>query len=79
MSNILTEVAIALVLTIPLAAPFAGMAGEAGAGNVPVSGIPPGPAGVGDLNNINVNPSGIGNASRLPPLPKLNLGVPQFK
>jgi hypothetical protein len=55
------------------------MAGEAGAGNVPISGIPPGPAGVADLNNINVNPSGIGNASRWPPLSKPNLGVSQFK
>jgi hypothetical protein len=40
-------------------------AGSAGAGNSSISGIPPGPA-----NNLTVyDPSGIGNASRIPPLP----------
>jgi hypothetical protein len=32
------------------------MAGATEAGNVPMSGIPPGPANVGGLNNINVDP-----------------------
>ena len=41
------------------------LAGSAGAGNSPISGIPPGPA-----NNPTVyNPSGIGNAARVPSLP----------
>ena len=41
------------------------LAGSAGAGNSAISGIPPGPA-----NNPTVyDPSGIGNAARMPPLP----------
>ena len=41
-------------------------AGSAGAGNAPISGIPPGPA-----NNPAVyDPSGIGNAARMPALPR---------
>jgi hypothetical protein len=58
------------------------MAGEAGSGNVPISGIPQGPANVGGMNNINVDPSGIGNASRLPSLPPPHISVlpiPKFK
>lgn len=39
-------------------------AGSAGAGNSAISGIPAGPANPSVLND----PSGIGNASRLPPL-----------
>jgi hypothetical protein len=77
MSNISTKIAIALVLVATPAAAFARMAGEAGAGNVPINGIPPGPANVGGLNNIDVDPSGIGNASRVPPLPQPSIGVPQ--
>jgi len=58
------------------------MAGEAGAGNLPISGIPPGPANVGGLNNVLADPSGIGNASRMAPLPPPHITVPvipQFK
>ena len=40
-------------------------AGSAGAGNTPISGIPPGPAN----NPTLYDPSGIGNASRTPSLP----------
>ncbi len=64
------------------AASFARMAGEAGAGNLPISGIPPGPANVGGLNNVLADPSGIGNASRMAPLPPPHITVPvipQFK
>jgi hypothetical protein len=39
-------------------------AGSAGAGNTPISGIPFGPANPSVLSD----PSGIGNASRIPPL-----------
>jgi hypothetical protein len=76
---------IAFALFILLSAPtasFARMAGEAGAGNLPISGIPPGPANVGGLNNATVDPSGIGNASRMAPLPPPHITVPvipQFK
>jgi len=80
-----TTARIALALFIFLSAPaasFARMAGEAGAGNLPISGIPPGPANVGGLNNATVDPSGIGNASRMAPLPPPHITVPvipQFK
>jgi hypothetical protein len=76
---------IAIVLLVVLAAPaasFARMAGEAGTGNVPISGIPPGPANVGGLNNASVDPSGIGNASKVAPIPPPRMTVPvvpQFK
>ena len=78
MSKISTKVAIALVLLATPAASFARVAGEAGAGNVAISGVPSGPANVGGLNNVNVDPSGIGNASRLPPLPQPHISVPQI-
>ncbi len=80
-----TTARIALALFIFLSAPaasFARMAGEAGAGNLPISGIPPGPANVGGLNNVLTDPSGIGNASRMAPLPPPHITVPvipQFK
>ena len=80
-----TTARIALALFIFLSAPAASlarMAGEAGAGNLPISGIPPGPANVGGLNNVLADPSGIGNASRMAPLPPPHITVPvipQFK
>ncbi len=80
-----TTARIALALFIFLSAPaasFARMAGEAGAGNLPISGIPPGPANVGGLNNALADPSGIGNASKMAPLPPPHITVPvipQFK
>ena len=77
MSNTSTKIALALVLLTTPAASFARMAGEAGAGNIPISGIPPGPANIGGLNNVTVDPSGIGNASKLPPPPQPHIGVPQ--
>jgi hypothetical protein len=42
-------------------------AGSAGAGTTGVSGIPPGPGSVGGNNNSINDPSGIGNASKIPP------------
>jgi len=83
MSN--TSAKIILALLVVLAAPaasFARAAGEAGMGNVPISGIPPGPANAGGMNNVTVDPSGIANASRMAPLPPPRITVPtipQFK
>jgi hypothetical protein len=83
MSKTSAKIAVALLLAFaPPAASFARMAGGAGAGNVPISGIPPGPANVGGMNNINVDPSGIGNAARTAQLPQPHITVPtipQFK
>jgi hypothetical protein len=70
---------ILLVLLAALAAPAASsarQAGEAGMGNVPISGIPPGPANAGGMNNVAVDPSGIGNAARMAPLPPPRITVP---
>jgi hypothetical protein len=80
-----TPVKIALAFLVLLAAPaasFARMAGEPGMGNVPISGIAPGPANAGGMNNVTVDPSGIGNAARMAPLPPPRITVPvvpQFK
>ena len=74
-----TPVKIALAFLVFLAAPaasFARMAGEPGMGNVPISGIAPGPANAGGMNNVTVDPSGIGNASRMAPLPPPRISVP---
>ena len=74
-----TSAKLALALLVVMAAPaasYARMAGAAGSGNVPVSGIPPGPANVGGLNNVTVDPSGIGNASKVAPLPPPHITVP---
>lgn len=77
MSNRSTKIALAiLVVLVTPAASFARMAGEAGTGNVPINGIPPGPANAGGMNNIRVDPSGIGNASRIAPLPPPRITVP---
>ena len=83
MSN--TSVKIALAFLVLLAAPaasYARMAGGAGSGNLPISGIPAGPANAGGMNNSTVDPSGIGNASRMAPLPQPHITaptIPQFK
>jgi hypothetical protein len=77
MSN--TSVKVALAFLVFLAAPaasFARMAGEAGMGNVPISGIPPGPANVGGMNNATVDPSGIENANKVAPIPPPPMTVP---
>jgi hypothetical protein len=83
MSN--TSVKVAVALLVLLAAPAASLArsaGQAGMGNVPISGIAPGPANAGGMNNVMVDPSGIGNASRIAPLPQPHIAppvIPQFK
>ena len=55
---------------------FGPLAGSAGAGNVPISGIPRGPANAGGLNNATVDPSGFRNASRTGTLPQPNIAAP---
>src|SRR6266404_1735268 len=96
MSNTSVKVAIALlmILTAP-AASFAGgghggfgamggfarPAGSGAMGNVPISGIARGPANAGGMNNVAVDPSGVGNASRIAPLPQPHIApptIPQF-
>ena len=77
MSN--TPATIALAFFVLLAAPaasFARVAGEAGMGNVPISGIAAGPANAGGMNNVAVDPSGIGNAARIAQLPPPRITVP---
>ena len=76
--------AVFLVLATPAAsfARFARSPGSGGTGNVPISGIARGPANAGGLNNAAVDPSGIGNASRIAPLPQPHIAppvIPQFK
>jgi hypothetical protein len=76
------KIVLAVLLLAAPAASFARMAGEAGAGNLPISGIPPGPANIGGPNNVLADPSGIGNASKMAPLPPPHITVlviPQFK
>ena len=77
MSKTSTKVILALlaVLAAP-AASFARAAGEAGMGNVPISGIAPGPANVGGMNNAMVDPSGIANANKVAPIPPPRITVP---
>jgi hypothetical protein len=77
MSNSAKTIAIALfvILAAP-AASFARMAGEPGMGNVPISGIPAGPANVGGMNNASVDPSGIANANKVAPIPPPRISVP---
>jgi hypothetical protein len=65
-----------LIVVATPAASSARQAGEAGTGNIPISGIPPGPANAGGINNVGVDPSGIGNASKMPPLPPPRISVP---
>jgi hypothetical protein len=80
-----TSAKIILALLAVLAAPaasFARSAGEAGTGNVPISGIARGPANAGGMNNAAVDPSGIANASKMAPIPPPRItvpAVPRFK
>src|ERR1700730_12606048 len=78
-------IAMSIVLTPPAASfargghgghgGFARAAGSAGTGNVPISGIPRGPANAGGLNNATVDPSGVGNAFRLAPQPQPHMAA----
>ena len=86
MSNTSVKVAIALslVLVTP-AASFArgGGGGSAGMGHSgAVGGARPNPATLGALQNMQVDPSGVGNASKVAPIPPPRITVPtvpQFK
>jgi hypothetical protein len=55
---------------------FARPAGSAGTGNVPISGIPRGPANAGGINNSTVDPSGVGNDARMATLPQPHTAAP---
>ena len=84
MSNTSTKIAVAILAVVAAApaASFARSAGSAAAGNVPISGIAPGPANAGGMNNATVDPSGVGNAARVaaPPPPRISVPViPKFK
>ena len=82
MSNTSAKVAFAVVVILasPAAsfAQFARSAGSPATGNVPISGIPQGPANAGGINNVVVDPSGVGNASRVAALPPPRISVPQI-
>lgn len=69
--------AVVLVLCAPLTAAFTAP-WPALAQNGDVSGIPPGPANANGLNGSIRDPSGIGNAAKMPPLPQqiAPMGVP---
>jgi hypothetical protein len=54
-----------------LTAPMKSLAQDAG-----VSGIPHGPGSIGGVNNTVNDPSGIGNAARIPALPSPSTAVP---
>jgi hypothetical protein len=56
-------------------AAFSRPAGSAGSGNVPISGIPRGPANVGGLHNTTVDPSGIRDGARMATLPQPNIAA----
>src|SRR5229473_2516976 len=90
MSNASVKIAIALFMVLtPPAASFArgghggwaGMggfsrpAGSGAMGNVPISGIARGPANAGGLNNSTVDPSGVGMAARIAPLPQPHIAA----
>jgi hypothetical protein len=82
MSNTPAKIVLAFLLLAAPAASFAQMAGAAGAGNLPISGVPLGPANPGGLNNVGADPSGIENSSKMAPLPSPPTTVPvvpQFK
>ena len=57
---------------------FSRPAGSAGTGNVPISGIAPGPANLGGINNTRIDPSGIGNATRITMPPQPNIAAPML-
>jgi hypothetical protein len=55
---------------------FSRPAGSGALGNVPISGIARGPANAGGMNNVAVDPSGVGNAFRIAPLPQPHIAAP---
>jgi hypothetical protein len=62
---------LALVFVAGLTAPMKSLAQDAG-----VSGIPHGPGSIGGVNNTINDPSGIGNAARIAPLPSPSMAAP---
>jgi hypothetical protein len=62
---------LALAFAASLTAPMKSIAQDAG-----VSGIPHGPGSIGGLNNSINDPSGIGNAARIPPPASPSISVP---
>jgi hypothetical protein len=87
MSNTSVKVAIALflVLVSPAASFARGGGGVQGGGSVGMGasgGARPNPATLGAMQNMQVDPSGIGNASKVAPIPPPRITVPtvpQFK
>src|SRR5258706_16073239 len=91
MSNRAMKIAVALsIILTPPAASFARgggghggghggsarLAGSAGTGNVPISGVPRGPENAGGLNNATVAPRGYGSGSSMGALPQPNIAAP---
>ena len=62
---------LALAFVASLTAPMKSLAQDAG-----VSGIPHGPGSIGGVNNSVNDPSGIGNAAKIQPLPSPSMAVP---
>lgn len=86
MPNTTTKFALALFLALAMpATSFARGGGDsiaAGSSVIPGTGGRPNAAVLGTLGNMSADPSGIGNASRIPPLPQPKITVPvipQFK
>jgi hypothetical protein len=65
---------LALAFVISLMAPVTSLA--QGAADAGVSGIPRGPGSIGGVNNSVNDPSGIGNAAKIQPLPSPRIAVP---
>src|SRR3979490_2844405 len=54
---------------------FARLAGSGAVGHVPISGIARDPANAARMNNVALDPSGFGNASRIAPLPQPHIAA----
>jgi hypothetical protein len=65
---------LALAFVTSLMAPVTSLA--QGAADAGVSGIPHGPGSIGGVNNSVNDPSGIGNAAKIQPLPSPRIAVP---
>src|SRR5712672_673388 len=80
MPNTTLKIAFAFFLVLATStasfAQVARSAGSAATGNVPISGVAQGPANAGGMNNVVVDPSGVGNASRMGTLPQSNIAAP---
>ena len=65
---------LALAFVASLMAPIESLAQRAG--DAGVSGIPHGPGSIGGVNNSANDPSGIGNAAKIQPLPSPSIAAP---